>query len=499
MSQQLQWRDPLPNAVVATFWGFPGTEDRSALATIGDGRRRVRGAVLCRQGHEPAHVFLIYTGWIELHSLGLTPTRTRCVQWPAVRSSGQSRLRGRGLARVPARRRGRGVRAGRVRCRRLPTSLATVGVRGRPAGSPPREPRPGQVVVELGELIELVATESVGTSVVPVREAPTRLSRDNARCRMVVDRQPAFVEGCLVPPQVPALHQTIVVVDVASFTDPARTMIHQRAVHEGLYKVLQAAFAEARVEVDWDGVRAVGDRGDGALILVPPGVSRSRLTDQRPDRLIAELRRHNAVHSAEAALQLRVGLHAGDVYQDGYGAVSQAINLAFRILEAPEAKSALRSSTGVLALIASDAFYHDVVVHDPASDPSSYRWISVSVRETSIVAWLRLPDGAPPAGREPSEYERGRQPVEGPRVLDLLPATESQRLREWLDRITVSQLPTLVHRAAGPGVPPAPGGASAWEAFSYLMDFNAGAEGFPPALMLLNSWPVRSVARWVPT
>lgn len=332
----------------------------------------------------------------------------------------------------------------------------------------------------LGKLVELVATERVEISVVPVREATPRHSRDNARCRMVVDRQPAFVEGCLVPPQVPALHQTIVVVDVAGFTDPARTMIHQLAVHEGLYNVLRAAFAEAGVDL---GACRWEDRGDGVMILVPPAVAKSRLADQLPGRLLAGLRRYNAVHSPEAAVQLRVGLHAGEVHQDEHGAVSQAVNLAFRILEAPEARAALKSSPGMLALIASDVFYHDVIVHDPAAAPGSYRQISVSVKETSTVAWLRLPDSAPPAEREAPEYQRVRQE---PRVLDLLPGTELQRLREWLDGITVSQLPTLVHRAAGPGVRPAPGGASAWEAFSYLTDFNAGADGFPPALMFVE-------------
>ncbi len=272
-----------------------------------------------------------------------------------------------------------------------------------------------------------------------------------------------------MPPQVSALHRTIVVVDVANFTDRNRTMIHQRAVHEGLYNVLQTAFAEAGV--DWDAC-AVEDRGDGAMILVPPDVAKSQLADQLPSRLVAGLRRYNAVHSAEAAFKLRVGLHAGEVHRDEYGAVSQAINLTFRILEASEAKSSLKLSTGVLALIASDAFYHDVIVHDPAADPGSYRRIPVSVKETSTVAWLRLPglpDGAAPA-----------------RVLDWLPAAELQRMREWLDGITVSQLPTLVHRAAGPGVPPAPSGSNAWEAFSYLADFNAGADGFPPALKFVE-------------
>ncbi|MGH3773953.1 MAG: hypothetical protein ACRDRW_21605 [Pseudonocardiaceae bacterium] len=268
-----------------------------------------------------------------------------------------------------------------------------------------------------------------------------------------------------MPQRWPMVHQTIVVVDVARFTDPARTMIHQRAVHDGLLTVLHGAFAEAGVDL---GTCTMEDRGDGKMILVPPGVDNSKLADQLPTRLVAWLRRHNAVHSAEAAMQLRVALHAGEVYQDGHGAVSQAVNFAFRILEAPEAKSALRSSAGVLALLASDAFYHNVIVHEPAADQGSYRRIPVAVKETSTVAWLRLPDRAVA------------------RVLDLLPEQELQHLREWLVTITIPQLPTLVHRAAGPGVPPAWSVASAWEAFAHLAEFNAGADGFPPALAFVE-------------
>jgi NTP-dependent ternary conflict system VMAP-like protein len=272
-----------------------------------------------------------------------------------------------------------------------------------------------------------------------------------------------------VPQQGPMLHRTIVVVDVAGFTDPARTMVHQRAVHEGLYDVLRGAFSEVGVCLD---TCMVEDRGDGAMILLPPEVDNSKLADQLPSRLVAWLRRYNAVHSAAAAVQLRVALHAGEVYQDRHGAVSEAVNIAFRILEAPEARSALRLSTSVLALVVSDAFYRDVIVHDPAADPGSYRRIPVTVKETSTVAWLRLPDRAAAVTEQ--------------RVLDLLPEQELQRLREWLVEITFPQLPTLVHRAAGPGVPPAWSVASAWEAFCHLAEFNAGADGFPPALMFVE-------------
>jgi vWA-MoxR associated protein C-terminal domain/vWA-MoxR associated protein middle region 0 len=263
-------------------------------------------------------------------------------------------------------------------------------------------------------------------------------------------------------------HQTIVVVDVARFTDPARTAHHQLAVREGLYKVLKGAFIEAGVDLD---NCTVEDRGDGKLILMPPDVDNGRLADQLPSRLVAGLRRHNAVHSAEAEIKLRVALHTGEVRHDEQGAVGQAVNEAFRIVELQEAKSALMLSTGALALIASDAFYRDVIVHDPATDPSSYQRILISTNETLLVAWLRLPDLVP---------------ADGSRVLDILPSVELQRLREWLVNITIPQLRTLVYRAAAPGVPPARGIANAWEAFSYLVEFNAGPDGFPSALMFVE-------------
>ncbi|MFN2495938.1 MAG: hypothetical protein ABR608_08530 [Pseudonocardiaceae bacterium] len=269
----------------------------------------------------------------------------------------------------------------------------------------------------------------------------------------------------------PALHRAIVVVDVAGFTNPKRRTVHQLAVQQGLHDVLREAFAEAGVVLE---TCTYAERGDGALILIPPEISKNRLADLLPGRLIAALRRYNEVHSAAAAMQLRVGLHAGEVYQSSDGAVGQAVNLAFRILDAPEAKASLNSSAGVLALIVSDWFYREVVVNDPAADSRAYRQITVPVNEIPTVAWVRLPDAT--AGGERS------QPPEPP-VLALLPDAELEPLRALLDSVPIAQLPTLLRRAAGPYLPTLPSGTSGWDAFCYLMDVNAGEDGFPPALM----------------
>ena len=216
----------------------------------------------------------------------------------------------------------------------------------------------------------------------------------------------------------PTEHRAIVVVDVASFTDPARKLIHLRAIQERLYDMLRAAFDEAGVL--WKACH-VEDRGDGAMILVPPEFPKLRLADQWPSRLLSELREHNARSSEPVRVQLRVALHHGEVYANDVGVVSQAVNHAFRLLDAKPAKTALATSGSVLALIASDEFYRDVVSQEPAADPGAYRRITVSVKQTEAVAWLRLPDlaSAQPDDGHPAE---ARRPVVGTALFAIVDA-----------------------------------------------------------------------------
>jgi vWA-MoxR associated protein C-terminal domain/vWA-MoxR associated protein middle region 0 len=288
-----------------------------------------------------------------------------------------------------------------------------------------------------------------------------------------------------VPPTLPAEHRTIMVVDVADFTNPGRTEAHQIAVQEGMYKVLQAAFAASGI--DWERC-TVEHRGDGAMILIPPEVPKVLLVDPLPDRLAAGLREYNAVHSMEAALQLRVGLHAGEVHANSQGGVlSQAVILAFRILDATAAKEALRSSTGTVALIASDRFYRDVITQHPAADPVAYQRIPVAVKGLLTEAWLRLP-GATAAVVIPNR-QVDAVPV-APTALpeseaDVLPVANLERLSDALSGVTVANLSTVVRRAAGPATP-IPRSTDAWDVFRELADVNAGPDGIPPALLFLD-------------
>ena len=184
-----------------------------------------------------------------------------------------------------------------------------------------------------------------------------------------------------------AVHRSIMVVDVERFGDPARTNLDQLAVRDALYRALAQAFAESRI--GWDSCVSE-DRGDGALILVPPDVPKTLLVTGLPGMLAAAVSRHNAGCSVPERMRLRMALHAGEVYQDAHGVAGAAVNHGFRLAEAPELRSALAASPGVLAVIVSDWFFSEVVRHDPAARPGSYRRVPVIVKETAAAGWIRV-------------------------------------------------------------------------------------------------------------
>jgi hypothetical protein len=85
--------------------------------------------------------------------------------------------------------------------------------------------------------------------------------------------------------------------------------------------------------------------------------------------------------------------------------VGEAVNQAFRLLEAPVLKAALAASPEPGALLVSGWFYQEVVRHLPGDAAKAYTRVRVEVKETEVWAWMRLPDGsnaATPAVNEPA-------------------------------------------------------------------------------------------------
>ncbi len=187
----------------------------------------------------------------------------------------------------------------------------------------------------------------------------------------------------------PAVHRTIVVVDVEAFGDRKRTNANQTAVREGLYRALEQAFDRAGIpwgECDHE------DRGDGVFILAPADHHKTHFVDALPDALVVALAEHNATHPPEERIRLRMALHAGEVAYDEHGVTAASVNLAFRLADARPLKDALDQSTGMLVLIVSEWFYQEVVRNSRATDRNTFRPFEVKVKETATTGWISRPD-----------------------------------------------------------------------------------------------------------
>lgn len=205
----------------------------------------------------------------------------------------------------------------------------------------------------------------------------------------------------------PSGHCGLVAVDIASFCDHARSDNIRQYLRESLYSVLNKAFASCRFSTN---DYYSEDRGDGAILVFSPHVRMVILVSSLIDWIHVGLRRHNEVSSEAAQMQLRVGVHVGEVDTDDHGLVGTAVNHVFRLTNAPVLKQMLAGSGSVLALITSARVYEDVVSHvSDLVEPSEYEPVDVRVKETVAPAWVRLlgcarvggsiPPARPPAAR----------------------------------------------------------------------------------------------------
>ncbi|MEU6148410.1 tetratricopeptide repeat protein [Actinosynnema sp. NPDC047251] len=222
--------------------------------------------------------------------------------------------------------------------------------------------------------------------------------------------------------------------DVENFGSPRRTTVHQLAVRTGLYGMLRSVFESTGVP--WDDCDHE-DRGDAVFVLVPPNVAKARFVEQVPPALAAAVHEHNHAHPPEERIRLRMAVHAGEVAYDEHGVTAAAVNLTFRLLEAPRFKTALAESPGELALITSNWFFDEVVRHS-AVDPATFRRISVQVKETSTTGWVGVPDHPYPSDpaellRDPTAESRER----APRQLPAPPRAFAGRATE-LDALTAT-------------------------------------------------------------
>jgi CRP-like cAMP-binding protein/tetratricopeptide (TPR) repeat protein len=191
------------------------------------------------------------------------------------------------------------------------------------------------------------------------------------------------------------LNCSIVFTDVAGFSDPVRNDGDRGVVRAAMYEILRSCFDAAGVS--WAACYRE-DRGDGAIIVVPPTISTQRLIDPLMAELAGRLRQYNRRASEVVRIQLRVALHVGPVGRDSEGLTGQAVIAAARIVDAPVIKARLAAEQADLIFAASDYVYDQVVRNCGGRvDPVAFEHVECQVKETLVSAWAHLAGRMAPA------------------------------------------------------------------------------------------------------
>jgi class 3 adenylate cyclase len=192
-------------------------------------------------------------------------------------------------------------------------------------------------------------------------------------------------------------HRSILAVDVEGSTrrtDPSKA--HMRT---SMYEMLQQALYEGGVTDPYRD--PLMDRGDGVMVLAHPvdQVPKTVLLDTVIPTLAALLAEHNARHPARR-FRLRAVVHAGEVTFDDNGCFGEAVDVAFRLLEAEPAKRTLSATEAPMVLVVSDDVHRAVVRHGyDGIDPSQFtRLVMPHGSDLVRSGWIRVVEGsqAPP-------------------------------------------------------------------------------------------------------
>jgi hypothetical protein len=144
------------------------------------------------------------------------------------------------------------------------------------------------------------------------------------------------------------------------------------------------------------------DRGDGILALIHPvdQVPKAILLNRAVPFLSRLLTEYNASlprHSQpQRQLRVRAVMHAGEIHYDANGCFGEALDVAFRLLDAAPVKRTLRETADPLILVISGDIYSSVVRHgyDGIDHQAFHPLVRVQVAGKRYPGWIHLPGQA---------------------------------------------------------------------------------------------------------
>jgi class 3 adenylate cyclase len=186
-------------------------------------------------------------------------------------------------------------------------------------------------------------------------------------------------------------HRAIVAVDIEDST--SRTDTVKAQLRDVMYSLFEEALKRAGITEQCRD--PLVDRGDGILALIRPvdRTPKAFLLNRVVPTLEDLLWQHDARYPSKY-LRLRVAVHAGEVQYDRHGCFGEALDIAFRLLDAPVVKRELRQIVSPLVLVVSDDIYRAVVRHgyDGIEARHFLNRLQVQVAGQDHRGWIKLSD-----------------------------------------------------------------------------------------------------------
>ncbi|GAA3209031.1 cyclic nucleotide-binding domain-containing protein [Actinocorallia longicatena] len=178
---------------------------------------------------------------------------------------------------------------------------------------------------------------------------------------------------------------TVLMIDITAFNGKHRSDGNRQVVRDVMYEVLKRACKQSKVP--WSDCHRE-DRGDGALVIVPPTVPTVHVLHPMVQDLAEAVRDHNARAARGEELQIRLALHVGPVTGDTHGMVGEAINTTARLLDARPLKRRIADGGAAVGVIVSDYVHGGIVKH--LRGVGTWEQIRFQVKESRLTGWVRL-------------------------------------------------------------------------------------------------------------
>lgn len=242
----------------------------------------------------------------------------------------------------------------------------------------------------------IIATAEFGIFITEHPRVLTDVLEKQIYYRLTEDRpgQSTAGEGQSVPrpvlssPPWTGQNCSICLTDITAYSNSSRRDEDRRLLRQAMYRMLEDAFNDSGVSwrsCYWE------DRGDGALIIVPPSIPTSAVVDAVVVRLAAALRQHNRRVNAATRISLRVATHVGPVTADARGVSGHAIDQAARLVEAAPLKRQIARTAADLGLAASEYVFDTVISQDHVPEElTGYQKIKFQAKGSKLVAWMYL-------------------------------------------------------------------------------------------------------------